>query len=389
MLRVVTLSTLFPDASRPRLGPFVERQTLELAAHPDVELKVIAPVGIPMWPATFHPHYAERRKLPAREMWKGLDVHRPRYIHWPGTQGRYDATGMAKAALAVLHVVRKDFAFDVIDAEFFFPDGPAAAELKHWLGVPISIKARGADIHYWGSQGPTAEQVLDAGLKADGMLAVSAALKADMVALGMPEEKIRVHYTGVDLDLFKLTDRVAAKATLGLGPEPLIVTTGALIARKRQALVIEALTQLPSTHLALIGDGENREKLEALARELGVAGRVRFLGSLTHEKIANWLAAADVMALASASEGLANAWVEALACGTPIVITHVGGAPELLDRPEAGALVEPDPTAIAAAIATILAHPPERTAVRACAERFTWTANRDALYTHLSSLASG
>ncbi len=387
MLRVVTLSTLFPDASRPRLGPFVERQTLELAAHPEVELKVIAPIGIPMWPATFHPHYAERRKLPLRETWKGLDVHRPRYIHWPGTQGRYDATGVAKAALAVLHAIRKDFPFDVIDAEFFFPDGPAAAELKHWLNVPISIKARGADIHHWGSQGPTAEQVVDAGNKADGLLAVSAALKADMITLGMPEEKIRVHYTGVDLELFKLTDRAKAKSALGLGPEPLIVTTGALIARKRQGLVIEALAELPDARLALIGDGEDRERLDAIARQLGVADRVRFLGSVTHEKIASWLAAADVMALVSASEGLANAWVEALACGTPIVITNVGGAKELLDRPEAGTLVEPNGTAIAAAISAILANPPERSAARARAECFTWSANRGALYAHLASLA--
>ncbi len=98
---------------------------------------------------------------------------------------------------------RSAFAFDVIDAEFFFPDGPAAVRLGRALGVPVSIKARGADIHHWGRQRFTARQVRDAGLAADGMLAVSAALKADMVALGLPAAHIRVHYTGVDLDRFR------------------------------------------------------------------------------------------------------------------------------------------------------------------------------------------
>jgi glycosyltransferase involved in cell wall biosynthesis len=92
------------------------------------------------------------------------------------------------------------------------------------------------------------------------------------------------------------------------------------------------------------------------------------------------------MCLASASEGLANAWVEGLACGTPVVITNVGGAAELVDRLEAGQLVEADASAIADAIRTILVNPPAQSAVRACAERFTWTANRDALYAHLKGL---
>jgi len=93
------------------------------------------------------------------------------------------------------------------------------------------------------------------------------------------------------------------------------------------------------------------------------------------------------MALPSSSEGLANAWVEALACGTPIVISDVGGARELLDRPEAGQIVEREPDAIAAAINAILYNPPDRDAVRETARRFTWSANGDALVEHLRSIA--
>jgi hypothetical protein len=74
----------------------------------------------------------------------------------------------------------------VIDASFFFPDGPAAVALGRRFGVPVSIKARGADVHFWGRQPATAAQVLAAGRAADGLLAVSAAMRDDMIALGMP-----------------------------------------------------------------------------------------------------------------------------------------------------------------------------------------------------------
>ena len=67
MLRVLTLSTLFPNAVRPTLGVFVERQTLGLAARADVELEMVAPVGLPVWPLSLHPHYAPLRTLPRQE----------------------------------------------------------------------------------------------------------------------------------------------------------------------------------------------------------------------------------------------------------------------------------------------------------------------------------
>ena len=384
-LRVLTLSSLFPDNSRPRFGPFVERQTRELAAYPDVDLRVVAPIGLPPMPIALHPHYKPLRGLPLRETWQGLDVYRPRFAHMPKTNGRFDGAALARALVPLLHEIRADFAFDVIDASYFFPDGPAAVSLGATFGVPVSIKARGSDIHFWGTAPGTRAQILNAAVKADGLLAVSAALKADMVAMGMPADKIRVHYTGVDLDHFVPVDRTAAKAKLGiLGP--LIVCAGNLLEAKGQRLVVDALAQIKGATLVLIGKGPDRDVLEAKVAALGVDDRVRFTGSIDHADMAMWLAGADVMALASASEGLANVWIEAIACGTPVVITDVGGAREVLDRPEAGRIVDRNGHAIASAIADLLASPSDQHAVRKAAERFTWSANSVALYEHLKSL---
>ena len=382
MLRVLTLSTLYPDASRPNFGPFVALQTQALAAHPDVALRVVAPVGIPPL-GSLHPHYRALANRPEVERWHEVLVYRPRFMHVPAIGGRYDVAALTRALMPILRRIHHEFPFDVVDAEFFWPDGPAAIALGKAIGVPVSIKARGADIHFWGKNRATARQVIMAGQSADAMLAVSAALKADMVALGMPADRITVHYTGVDRARFHVRDRASTKAAHGISG-PLLVSVGALIDRKGHAIVIDALKSVPGATLVIIGEGPNRAALAANADP----ERIRFLGSQPHDVIADWLAAADAMVLMSASEGFANAWVEALASGTPIVIADVGGARELLDRPEAGMLAPRDATAVATAIGQVLTRDADRHAVAATVDRFSWEANTAALYQHLKAVAA-
>lgn len=387
MLRVLTLSTLFPDASRPNFGIFVERQTLGLAAHPEVDLRVIAPVGLPPFPLSRSSRYAALAALPTRQNWKGLDLHRPRFTNLPGIGGRSHAGMLVRALTPVLALLRADFSFDVIDAEFFFPDGPAAVALGRRFDVPVSIKARGADIHHWGRARATARQVLDAGRSAQGILAVSQAMADDMATLGLPPERIRVHRTGIDRNRFGTVSRENAKDALGISA-PLVVSLGALIPRKGHAIVLDAVARLPGVGLWIVGEGPERAALEARIARADLGDRVRLTGAIPHSDMPQLLAAADVMALASSSEGLANAWVEALASGTPIVIPHAGGAREVVDRSAAGHIVAREPQAFADAIAALLAHPPSRADVQAAADQFSWETNRDTLYAHLAGLVA-
>jgi glycosyltransferase involved in cell wall biosynthesis len=385
-LNVLTLSTLFPDMSRPNFGVFVERQARELASRDGVRVTVIAPLGIPPWPLSTAKRYAPLRALPRKERWKDLTVYRPTFPIIPKFGGRMNVHSMTRAILPLVKHLHAQHPFDIIDASFFFPDGPVAQRLSRALGIPYSVKARGADIHYWGTRSGTRTMVKRAAEDAAGLLAVSDAMRRSMARMGIDADKIRVHYTGVDLDRFEVADRTAAKEALGF-EGPVVLCVGALIPRKGQELLVRALPQLPAVTLLFAGQGQYRRSLENLAAELGVDRRIGFLGSVPHDRLPRIYAAADVMALPSSSEGLANAWVEALACGTPIVISDVGGARELLDRPEAGQIVEREPDAIAAAINAILYNPPDRDAVRETARRFTWSANGDALVEHLRSIA--
>jgi glycosyltransferase involved in cell wall biosynthesis len=387
MLHVLTLSTLFPDASRPTFGLFIERQTLALAARDAVAVEVVAPVGLPPWPLSLHPHYRPRVALPAVEQWKGLAVRRPRFPSFSGIGAASAAKRLAKALLPLLRETRGRFPFDVIDAEYFWPDGVAAIALGRALGVPVSIKARGSDIDHWSRNPAIRKQMVDAGAAADGLLAVSEALKARMAALGMPADKIIVHHTGIDAARFRPCERAAAKAALGI-EGPLVVSAGALVPVKGHRLALDAIAAVPEVSWLIVGDGPERRALQARVQALGLGGRVRFLGARSHEALPALLGAADILLHTAEREGLANVWIEALACGTPIVVTETGAAHEVVDRPEAGRIVPRDAAAIAAALRALLAAPPQPAAVREAAARFSWERNAAELAAHLARLSA-
>ncbi len=386
MLRVLTLATLFPDATRPNFGVFVERQTLGLAALDDVAVRVVAPIGLPPFPLSRHPSYRALAKLPAHETWKDLPVDRPRFLNLPGTQGRFHVGALLRRLVPHLTALRATFPFDVIDAEFFFPDGPVAVALGRRFGVPVSIKARGADIHHWGHAPATAGQVRAAGQSADGLLAVSQSMADDIAAAGI-DRPVRVHRTGIERTRFGGIDRVEARLRLKIDG-PLVISLGALIPRKGHRIVLDAVAALPGVGLWIVGGGPDHAALAARIAELGIGDRVRLCGPLPHGDLPDLLAAADVMALASSSEGLANAWVEALACGTPIVIPDAGAAREIVTSRAAGRIAPRESDAFAQAIAGVLSQPTDIAATRATVDAYSWERNARELCEHLGGLVA-
>lgn len=384
-LRVLSIATLFPDAARPNFGLFVEKSLRALAAQPGIDLTIVAPVGLPPFPLSLHKRYRALRDLPRSESWNGLTVLRPRFTLIPRIGARFNPGQAARAILSAVH----GQSFDVVDAQFFYPDGPAAMRIADALDLPFSVKARGADISHFGHDPATRSQVIETGAKAAGLLAVSAAMRGDMADIGIDAQKIAVHYTGIDTARFHPGDRASARAALAMDDAPAILTVGALIPRKGQALVIEALPLLPGLHYWLAGAGEEESRYRALARAIGVDHRVHFMGPVANANLPRLYRAADAFVMPSASEGLANAWVEAIACGTPIIISEAGGAAELVTSPVAGRIVARSPKAIADAVQAILASPPSPADVAASlGDRFDWDRNGRELAAHLRRCAA-
>ncbi|TAD74283.1 MAG: glycosyltransferase family 4 protein [Sphingomonadales bacterium] len=392
MKHVLALSTLYPNPVNPRFGTFVARSLEALAKRGDWRVTLVNPIGLP--PLALG-RYRPLADLPPVSEEGGITVHRPHFTLIPRIGARRNAGAIARAVLPLVRRIHADQPIDLLDAQFFFPDGPAAAEIAQTMGLPLSIKARGSDISFWGEQDFARRLMLDAARVATGLLAVSRDLAEQMAAMGMEAEKITVHYTGLDRDRFRPFDHPQLRRQLSeeLGfpmPDnaPLLACVGALIERKGQGIAIAALRDIPGARLVLVGKGEDETRLRALAVSEGMADRVFFAGSIDHDLMPLILSAADVMVLPTISEGLANAWVEALACGTPVVTTDVGGARELITGDTAGRLVERNAGAVAAAINAILAKPPAREAVAALTENFSWDANAAALATHFERLVT-
>ena len=390
MNRVLSVATLYPNSHAPRFGTFVARSLEALAARGDWEVTLINPIGIPPVPfGKYRPLSAAA--IDAREA--GVNVYRPTFPLIPRLGTRFNPALIARSVIALAKRLHAERPFDLVDAQFFYPDGPAAARIAGELNLPLSIKARGSDISYWGQVPYARRKMLAAAREAAGLLAVSEALADDMAQLGMDRAKITLNRTGLDRDRFRPLDHTRLRRHLGeelglplSGDHPLLATVGALTARKGQDLVIASLPQLPDAQLLLVGSGEDRAKLETLARTLSVSDRVHFLGVVDHDLLPVILSAADAMVLPSSNEGLANAWVEALACGTPLVICDAGGAREVVTSAEAGVIVERSLEGIMGGIRQILANPPEPEAVAKAADQFSWAANAASLAEYYSKI---
>ena len=386
MLRVIAVSTRYPDRLRPGYGAPVERQMLELAARPGIEVQVLVPLARAPFPLSRFDKRNRFDTLPREEVRHGLRVHRPRFPVLPrfGPSSR----ALAFALLPTVRALHAEAPFDLVSAEFFWPEGPAAIALGRALGIPVSIKARGQEFELTVKRTGGRRRLLAAGLEAAGLLAVSEDVKTAMAAIGLPAERIEVHYPAVDTELFAIRDRAAAKAALRLSG-PVLLTVGNLTRVKQQRLAVEALCHLPEATLVVAGSGPEDGALRRRAHELGVAQRVRMMGSVPHALLPAFYNAADVLLHCSAVEGFANVRLESLACGTPLVTTAAGEARRSVNRKEAGQIVPADPCALAEGARSLLAAPPDRTATRSAALDFTWRRATEQLEAYFRALAGG
>ena len=373
-MKVLTFSTLYPNAARPAHGIFVETRLRQLVASGQVQSTVVAPVPwFPFRHSAFGA-YAAQARAPRAEIRNGIEVLHPRFPLLPKVGMTAAPFLLYRGVLPIVERMHRERGFDLIDAHYFYPDGVAAAMLGRRLGVPVVITARGTDINVLPQHRLPRRMIRWAARQAAAVVAVSQSLKDRLVALGVEAERIQVLRNGVDLELFNPEGRDRLRAELALRG-PTLLSVGNLLAFKGHGIAIEALSLLPGYELMIAGDGPDRAAFEALARQCGVSERVRFVGSLGQPELREYYCAADALILASSREGWPNVLLEAMACGTPVVATAVGGMPEIVSSIDAGVLVkERSAAALARAVRELFAHAGERAATRRFAERFGWGA---------------
>jgi glycosyltransferase involved in cell wall biosynthesis len=377
---VAVYSNLFPSAAQPGAGLFIRERMFRLR---DVApLVVVSPQ--PWFPGQglvrlLRPGY--RPPTPRAEVQQGVTVLFPRFLSLPGLGRSLDGWSMALCTWALMRHLRNRHGVRLIDAHFAYPSGWAAVRLGRWLGLPACVTLRGTEVRQMATPA-LRPRVLQAVQGARQVISVSDSLRQLMVRAGVAADHIEVIGNGVDLSRFQRLPREAARAQLGLPADaPVLVSVGGLVERKGFHRVIAVLPALrerfPGLRYLVVGGPSPEGNIEARLREqvqaLGLQAHVTFTGPLPPEALSVPLSAADVFVLATANEGWANVFLEAMACGLPVVTTEVGGNREVVSSPELGSVVPfGDEAALREALAQALQHPWNRERIVDHARANTW-----------------
>jgi glycosyltransferase involved in cell wall biosynthesis len=344
-MNILTFTSLWPNIEQPDFGAFVKHRVAAMARLDGVGLRVVAPV--PYFPkslAAFNPlpdRWRRMARLPETEEIDGLPTFHPRYLVTPKVGMRFYGSWMARGAWQTVRQLHAEKPFDLIDAHYVYPDGYAAVELGRRLNIPVVITARGTDISLYSHLPPIWPKIINALNRAAGVIAVSDALKQQMVALGIVGQKIAVIQNGIDRETFRPRERETARRTLGLSvDDSIILTVGALIPRKGIDRLIGAMALLAKharenrvrpPKLFAIGEGDERQALESQISNLGLQDSIILPGAKPQAELADWYAAADLFCLASHREGCPNVVLEAMASGLPVVAAEMDGIRELVN----------------------------------------------------------
>jgi glycosyltransferase involved in cell wall biosynthesis len=289
----------------------------------------------------------------------------PRTFHIPGVARFLNAVFYTMSVAPFVRAEVARFRPDVILAPWVCPDGTAAVALGQATGVPVVVRAMGSDINQVAHTPGRRSQVRWTLRHAGRVVAVSRALGDAIACLGVPDEKIAVIPTGVESTIFHPHDRAAARATLGLGPGPLVLAAARLSPEKGLMHLLAALSiHRGQFQLVVVGDGAQRRELEQEVHRRSLRGRVRFEGFQSEARMPLYYSAADLFCLPSLAEGWPDALMESFACGCPAVASAVGGVPDIMALTEAGLTVPAaDPEALARALGQALARDWDRPAI--------------------------
>lgn len=395
-VRLAVFSSLFPHPGQPNAGLFVRERMFRVGD--ESSLVVVAPV--PWFPfqgllRLWRPHF--RPAAPTMELQNGIRVYHPRFLSVPGRLKWLDGLFMALGALRVMRRLHKEFRFDVIDSHFAYPDGYAATLLGKWLGVPVTITVRGTEVPL--ARTRLRRRLMQVALRrASHVFAVASALADHAKRLGAAAADVTVVPNGIDIVKFHPIDRDVARRQLNIERNArVLISVGGLTERKGFHRVIEVLPELlaqfPDLIYLVVGgacaEGDWRGRLESLATELDVDSAVRFLGAIAPDQLKGPLSAADVFVLPTRNEGWANVFLEAMACGLPVVTTDVGGNQEVVADGSLGTIVPfGDASALRGALEAALKRQWERDRIVEYARENAWDTRIPALRWRFSKLAA-
>src|SRR3990167_4369574 len=375
-IKVLFISSLFPNGENPTLATFNKQQIMYLSEF--CEIKVVAPI---MW----FP-FLKKGKISYHEFLGEIEVFHPNAFYIPKFARFLYGLFYFLSIIRCIKRILKNFDFEIIYTNWLYPDSFAAMLIAKLFQKPFVVCALGTDVNVYMKYPLRKRMILTTIRKSTKTLTVSKALKEKIVEQGIPPEHIEVLYDGVDKKIFNPQDKNRVREKLGLTPPfPLILYVGNLKIWKGVDYLIDALkilvSQKKEIKLCLIGDGSERKSLEKKVRRENLCNRVYFEGRKQHKDISLWMNASDLLCLPSLMEGVPNVMLEAWACGIPVVATKVGGIPEILNDQNYGIMVEPqDSASLAQALLEGLSKNWDIEKIKQHSLEFSWEENAKKLF---------
>ena len=381
-MKILALTNLFPSGPRPRNGIFLKHRLQYLSRLPGVEYRVLVPLPWFPFTARIFGSYAKLAQTPREDDSTGIQARFVRYPMLPKISMWLTPFSIALCALKALREIKRSgFDPDVIDAYYLYPDGVAACLVGLCLRKPVMLTALGTDATQIAQRTVPGAMMRWASQHSIAVTAVCQSLVDQLISCGFASEKLQVVQHGVNPELFSPPDdRPAVRRAFGLKRFS-IISVGYLSQNKGQHLAIRAVAEIPGTELMIVGDGPERDRLMALAGDLGVTDRVRFIGPIDQAHLAMLMGAADLLVSCSEYEGISNVLLEALSCGTPVAATPVWGSPEIVTDPRLGLLFEERTiAAIAKGIRSAMQQQWDRSYIRRHSLRYDWAATAEQHY---------
>ncbi|ARD44547.1 glycosyltransferase [Colwellia sp. PAMC 21821] len=362
---LVIITNLYPLPWEPNRATFNRQQFAQL--DDDFNKSVLVPIAFPDW-------FAHRKDIKQTEHLRYVP-----YFYLPKFGRRFYSAMMFVSIMlhSGLWLQRKKP--KKILASWAFPEAVAASWISKLFKCDFYFKVHGSDINLHGKIPARAKQIVNASKRALGILSVSQALADEMIAMGINKDKIHVIYNGVDHQKFQVQHAVSNNK-----PDNYILYVGNL---KKEKGVIELLKGFaaisekhPTLKLLYAGPGNLRNEISSQAEKLSISNQVVLLGGVDHNQLPELISQARVLALPSYNEGVPNVVLEAMACGTPVLVSNVGGIPEVVNESICGKVISArSDSAVAKGLDYILSREWDQVKIQQHSQQFTWGNNKHQL----------
>ena len=326
-LHVLTLTPFYPSENDDVFGCFIAEQ-----------VEALAQAGMVNTVFALQPFY--RKKVRPRS--GGVEARWLRYFSWPGGVGLPTAGAFVFARMvSQLRELQRLQKIDLIHAHAPLPCGHAAMLLSHELGLPYVVSVHGLDAYATaqvrGRAGQWCRRICQRVYRSSRrVICVSEKVREQVLAGTAGGCRTSVVYNGVNPEMFSLAEESPSQQLS-------VLSVGNLIPIKGHDELVRAIASLspefPELTLEIIGSGEELSRLQALARERGIANRIHFLGRQTRNQVAEAMRRCTLFALPSRFEGLGCVYLEAMSAGKPVIGCRGQGIAEIIQHGTNGFLV--------------------------------------------------